>query len=450
MPEDHPRRVAVIGGGITGLASAYYLASEGCQVTVFEASDRLGGLGTYFEYDGLSLEQHYHVMLPSDEHLLPLLADLGLEDQVYWRDSELGFLQAGSLYPLNGPLDLLRFRPLAFPDRLRLGLTALYAGRFARPEPLDDITVAEWLTRCSGKRAFDKMWKPLLEAKFGDAYREVPALWYWSRFNREKGTEKEVKGYIHGGYRRITDTLVTELRGMGATVETGVRVEHLDLESSGPSAGKPRLLRNGEAQEFDHIVCTLPMVQTRQIAPDGHVSDWLKKSGSDLDYQGVLNVLVMLRRSAFPYYWTAVMDTDVIFRGIVETTRCIDISETGGRHLVYLLNYLHRNDPQFGRSDADLIEEYVNNLLRVAPHLSRDDVLDTHVFRAPFVEPLYSLGYEKRKPPHELVPGRVFLANTAQIYPDVTSWNSSVGVAKRVSNLLLEAEPSRSLVEEAA
>jgi hypothetical protein len=72
------------------------------------------------------------------------------------------------------------------------------------------------------------------------------------------------------------------------------------------------------------------------------------------------------------------------------------------------------------------------------------------VFRAPFVEPLYSLGYEKRKPPHELVPGRVFLANTAQIYPDVTSWNSSVGVAKRVSNLLLEAEPSRSLVEEAA
>ena len=449
MPETHRQRVAVIGGGITGLACAYYLAREGCQVTLLEATDRLGGLGTHFEYDGLSLERHYHVMLPSDEHLMPLLADLGLEDQVYWRDSELGFLQAGSLYPLNGPLDLLRFRPLRFPDRLRLGLTALYASRVARPGPLDDITVVEWLTRCSGKRAFEIMWRPLLEAKFGDAYREVPALWHWSRFNREKGTEKEVKGYIRGGYHHITETLAAALRSMGATIETGAPVDHMDLSNSDPRRGAPLLRRNHETREFDNVVCTLPMVQTRQIATGGLVSSWLQKTGSDIDYQGVLNVLVMLRQSAFPYYWTAVMDPDVIFRGIVETTRCIDTSETGGRHLVYLLNYLHRNDPQFGRSDDDLIEEYVDNLFRVAPHLGRDDVLDAHVFRSPFVEPLYTLGYDKRKPPHELVPGRVFLANTAQIYPDVTSWNSSVGVAKRVSRLLLESEAPVSLIEAA-
>lgn len=428
--------MAVIGGGITGLASAFFLAREGCRVTLLEATDRLGGLGTYFEYDGLSLEQHYHVMLPSDQHLLPLLEDLGLADRVYWRDSQLGFLNRGSLYPLNGALDLLRFKPLRFTDRLRLGLTGLYASRVARPKPLDDITVVEWLTRCSGRRAFEVMWKPLLEAKFGDAYREVPALWYWSRFNREKGTEKEVKGYVRGGYRRISETLATALRDMGAVIEMGTPVERLGLAAS----GRPVLRRRGEAQEFDHVVCTLPMVQTRQIAAGGLMAERLRESGSDIDYQGVLNVLVMLRRSAFPYYWTAVMDPDVPFRGIVETTRCLDLAETGGRHLLYLLNYVHRSDPLFARSDDELIREYVDALLRIAPQLDRDDVLDTRVFRAPFVEPLYTLGYGRRKPAHEVLPGRIYLANTAQIYPDVTSWNSSVGIARRVSRLVLDAD----------
>ena len=395
----------------------------------------------------MSLEQHYHVMLPSDEHLLPLLDELGIGDQVYWRNSELGFLQAGSLYPLNGAMDLLRFKPLGLTDRIRLGLTGLYASRVARPDPLDDVTVVEWLTRCSGKRAFEKMWRPLLEAKFGDAYREVPALWYWSRFNREKGTEKEVKGYVRGGYRHISDTLAKALRGMGARIETGVRADRLDL-SNGGIQGRPVLTCGGETQEFDHVICTLPMVQTRQLAAGGKISALLEGAGADIDYQGVLNVLVMLRQSAFPYYWTAVMDKDVTFRGIVETTRCIDIAETAGRHLVYLLNYVHRSDPLFARSDSDLIGEYVDTLLRLAPHLNRDDVLDTRVFRAPFVEPLYTLGYARRKPPHVLVPDRVYLANTAQIYPNVTSWNSSVGLARRVTRSLLETRAA-DLVEAA-
>ncbi len=66
------------------------------------------------------------------------------------------------------------------------------------------------------------------------------------------------------------------------------------------------------------------------------------------------------------------------------------------------------------------------------PDVSREDVTDAFVFKAPFVEPLYTPGYGSRKPPAELIPGRVFLATTTQIYPQVTSWNSSIGLAERV------------------
>jgi len=59
------------------------------------------------------------------------------------------------------------------------------------------------------------------------------------------------------------------------------------------------------------------------------------------------------------------------------------------------------------------------------------------VFRSPFVEPLYSVGYQRRTPPIALVPGRVYLATTAQVYPEVTSWNGSAGLARRVVDQML-------------
>ncbi|MGH8602382.1 MAG: hypothetical protein ACREXR_06285 [Gammaproteobacteria bacterium] len=45
------------------------------------------------------------------------------------------------------------------------------------------------------------MWKPLLEAKIGDGYPGIPALWLSSRMSREKNTKREIKGCLNRGYR---------------------------------------------------------------------------------------------------------------------------------------------------------------------------------------------------------------------------------------------------------
>lgn len=183
--------IAVVGGGIGGLVSAYLLAKAGARVTVtvYEASDQLGGLGTFFQYRNVSLERFYHCMLPSDRHLLGVLRELGLEDEIYWKETSFGFMRDGQLYGLNTPLELLRFSPLSLVDRIRVGLTGLW-GSVCSSNGLDDVTCVEWLTRISGHHAFETFWKPMLQAKFGDRYHEVPALWFWTRFNREKAVEK--------------------------------------------------------------------------------------------------------------------------------------------------------------------------------------------------------------------------------------------------------------------
>lgn len=443
-----PGRVAVVGGGISGLATAYRLASSGVPVSLFEASDRLGGLGGQFEHEGRRYDKFYHVILPTDEHLLELAGELGLGESVYWRETSLGFLYQRRMYPLGSPADLLRFDPVPFTDRIRLGLTALWAAHVARPEPLDEITVEDWLRRLSGRRAFDRLWRPLLEAKFGDAYRNIPALWYWASFNREKGTKKEIKGYIEGGYGALALSLVERARAAGAEIHTGCRVERVSLAEGNGGVGA-RI--GGEDRHFDRVVFCTPLSLVPGLADPATMGPYLGNLPLDLDHQGVINVLAMLRRPVSPYYWLPAVDCEVPFRGIVETTRVIREADAGGHHLVYLLNYVHRDTTEFARTDDDLAQSYVGGLLDLFPDLTRQDVHSTHVFRAPYVEPIWTPGYAKRVPPAELVQGRVYLATTAQVYPNVTSWNTSIGLATDVANrILASSEVSPASIEEVA
>ncbi len=422
--------VLVIGGGIAGLTSAHLLLRAGANVTVLEATPSFGGLGTTFRHREHNLDCFYHVVLPTDEHLIRLCSELGVRDRLYWREASLGFMYRRQLYPLRSPRDLLRFGVVPLRDRLRLGFTALYAAHLARSEGLDDITAETWLTRLSGRRAFGRLWRPLLEAKFGAAYSQIPALWYWASFKREKGTGPEVKGYPRLGYHGLTDALVSSLREAGGQLLENKPVERLELDSN----GRPVVTTAEGETQYDRVISTVPLVQLRGICGNGKLGDQLASTDPGIDYQGVMNVLVLLDRPLTSHYWMPVVESETPFDGIVETTQVLDSEDTGGYHLVYLLNYVHRDEPLFNRDPEQVIDEYVSALLNLFPDLSRDSIKARYLFKAPFVEPLYSPGYGSRKPPAELVPGRVYLATTAQVYPRVTSWNSSAAVAEEAVN----------------
>ncbi|SFE53259.1 FAD-dependent oxidoreductase [Nitrosomonas sp. Nm166] len=427
-------RIAVVGGGIGGLVAAYWLAKSGARVTVYEASDQLGGLGTFFQYRNVFLERFYHCMLPSDRHLLGVLRELGLEDQIYWKETSFGFMRDGRLYGLNTPLELLQFSPLSLADRIRVGLTGLW-GSVCSSKGLDDVTCVEWLSRLSGRRAFEIFWKPMLQAKFGDRYHEVPALWFWTRFNREKGGGKsECKGYIHGGYRRIIDTLADSIKAHGGTVKLQAPVEKLDLAEDG-------LLTVHVAQDtpevFDRAVITAPIFFLRKAMANGRLASVAGQIDTEIDMQGVVNAVLMLRRGFTKHYWVATIDEETPFQGIVESTTLLEKTDTAGVHLAYLMNYVHRTEPRFHQSDAEILEAYVAGLKRLFPDFQDEDVIDRFVFRAPFVEPLYTTGYQQRKPPTVLLSGKLYLATTTQVYPEVTSWNGTVGLVRKVIDELL-------------
>lgn len=75
------KKVIVIGAGIAGLATAYRLTQEGCDVTVLESKNRVGGRLFTFQWEGFHVEFGAHFVTGADRLLLQLVQALELEEE---------------------------------------------------------------------------------------------------------------------------------------------------------------------------------------------------------------------------------------------------------------------------------------------------------------------------------------------------------------------------------
>jgi len=424
------KRIGILGGGIAGLTSAYYLQKHGHTPVILEGSDRLGGIGTHFEHRGTTLDRFYHVILDSDADLCGLLAELGISDRLVWAETGMGFHLGGTLYGFNSPADLLRFRALSMADRIRTGLGAAYITKLKRHAlDLDDVQAGEWLRSIFGRSVFDRIWMPLLRAKFGDHVDTVPAYWVWNTLNREKNGDQEVKGYMRGGYRGLTETLRDVVLAQGgeirldstvAAVGSNGRVVHVDVA--------------GKAEDFDAVVSTLPLPLLSRVARGALAS---QVPLPDLKYQGCVNALVVLKQQLERFYWTIVVDPRFAFQGVVETTHVIPSEWIGGRHLVYTMNYCDAGSETYQRPDDLVKKQALEGLAAIYPKFRTEDVEEVYVFRAPHVEPVWSVGYLRKRPLPRVGDSRVYVSTTAQAYPRVTAWNTSVGLARETVDALV-------------
>ncbi|HEX8251410.1 MAG TPA: FAD-dependent oxidoreductase, partial [Pyrinomonadaceae bacterium] len=165
-------KIAIVGSGFLGLTLALRLAESGNQVTVFESAAEIGGLASAWQIGDVVWDKHYHVTLLSDSHTRKIVSELGLENEFKWVETKTGFYTDGKLVSMSNALEFLKFPPLGLTGKFRLGATIFYASRVKDWKHLEKIPVEQWLTKLSGRRTFEKMWKPLLKAKLGEAYRE--------------------------------------------------------------------------------------------------------------------------------------------------------------------------------------------------------------------------------------------------------------------------------------
>ncbi|MBA2504675.1 MAG: FAD-dependent oxidoreductase, partial [Thermoleophilaceae bacterium] len=226
-------KVAIIGGGVGGAAAALRLRQAGQEVSLYEASPQLGGLLASLKVGGEYIERYYHHVFPHEDRVQYLIDEVGLE--LEWLPSTMGVYRDGRVWPFDGARDLLGFKPISLPNRIRLGVASQLLVRQKHVTRHDDLPAYEWLEKASGRQAAEAMWKPLLRGKFGPAAPNVPAGWMLGRFKQRDGARKagkgELLGYMPGGFHRLFAALDERLRKEGVDVRVDTRVESIDVEN---------------------------------------------------------------------------------------------------------------------------------------------------------------------------------------------------------------------------
>ena len=433
------RRAIVIGGGPAGLIAAHRLAKAGVDVTLLESAAELGGLASCFEFQGVRIERYYHFVCKGDDHLVAVLAELGLGHKLRWRDSRMAYFVDGRLYPFLTPLDLLRFRPLSPVDRLRAGI-ALKLTQRMREQDLAEQKAVAWLTRMFGARAYRVIWEPLMRFKFAEHAPEISAAWIWARMVRLSRSRtsawREELGYLEGGSATVLDALARELWRRGARLRINAPVERILVE-----AGSVRGVRvGGETLPAECVISTVTPARLPQLVPElgGAYAENLAR----IPAIGIFCLFLRLSRQVTPFFWVNTHDARVPFAGMIEYTNLNPLPELEGDRVLYVPQYLSAADPRYAQSDADVIRSYTDALALIQPGFDRSWIRFAAVFRDRFAQPICLSDYRTTTPSVATPIGNLFLTDSCQLHPHDRTISGSFGLGLEAARLALAGLPA--------
>ena len=176
-------RVVIIGGGISGLSTAYYLSKTGIASTIIEPRDYLGGVIRTERVEGCVLEQGPDSFLSTKPAALELIEEVGLGDDVIGSNdhSRKTYIKKyGRLVVMPDGLMMMvptKIMPIARSPLFGIG-TKMRMGRewFRKPAgSMPDRSVAEFVADHYGQEAVDYLAEPLLSGIYGGDPRELSA-----------------------------------------------------------------------------------------------------------------------------------------------------------------------------------------------------------------------------------------------------------------------------------
>lgn len=433
------RGIAIIGGGIAGLTAAYDLAQQpDVAVTVYEGSDYLGGLAAGFKgragWDW-PLEQFYHHLFTNDDAIIGLTREIGLGDALAIHDPVTAFFIQGKTYPLDTPLRVLQFPLLPLVDRLRMGMAIAYL-RYHPQRPwqrFDKLLADEWLARWMGRRAYNLLWQPMLQGKFGAHYAEVNLAWFWARIVKRTPN----LGYYRGGFQTFIDGLAAAARQRGATVRTGARVLGVRPISQAGGAGGYVVEVAGEAPaQYDVVLSTVSPGLMQRLVPD-LPGDYLGELGALKSMGAVVTTVALKQPLMREVYWANIPKREGLpFLALVEHTNMIDPAHYGGDHLIYIGDYLDPEHRYFELSEDELLAEFMPHFAKFNPNFRPDWISGAWVHKAKYAQPVPPVGYAAMIPAVRTPLDGLYFASMSQVYPWDRGTNYAVEMGRRVATMI--------------
>jgi len=169
---------------------------------------------------------------------------------------------------------------------------------------------------------------------------------------------------------------------------------------------------DGRRESFDKVVCTSPVDVLRRLAGNDllHVT----RQGADVEYLGVVCLILVTRRPITPYYVLNIADSRVPFTGVIGMSTVVAPQETAGLHLTYFPKYVLSDDPLLKEPEETIRRDFLKGVELMYPDLAGEDIVGAHINRAVKVQPLQVLGYSTMVPRVTTLSQDFYVLNTSQ------------------------------------
>ena len=399
------KKIGIIGGGVSGLTAASLLKRKGCEVTLFEKSERVGGNIQTVEIDGFKIEYAPNSLLKSPR-LVNLIKDLNLEQQVLAAkaaNKKRYVLREGRLKSL--PMSLAKMAASDyFSWRAKL---RLLKEPFVKSKSPTDESVAAFFERRFGREIVERAADPFIAGIYAgnpenlsvrtafprlyELEKAHGSLLLGSIFSKSEKADKDFPRTFSfvNGVRTLTDALAENL---GESIKTVTKVLNIEKLADGKWLVKTEF----DEDIFDALIISTPAesaanlienldadlsAQLTQIyyPPVAMVFFGVKKESLETDLDGFGFLVPSFERRKI---------LGTIWNSAVFENRAPD-----GYHLLTTFVGGARNAKLFEKSDEELYEIVFDELknilgLREKPHF-------IHIKRWRKAIPQYLLGYEK-------------------------------------------------------
>jgi zeta-carotene desaturase len=271
--------IAIVGGGLAGLAAACALSANGFRVTLFERRPYLGGRASSYEHPGTGevVDNCQHVLFKLCTNLIDFYKTIGVEDKICWfermtfiepggRQSVLepGFLPA----PLSVTPSFLRFKFFDVKDKLVLSY-ALALLTMRSPED-DGTSFQDWLLRHrQTPAAIERFWKPILVSALSESLDRI-SVPYAAQVVRESMKSRDARRMgvptvpLTELYSAARDYIVHN--GGEVRLRNSVQAFQPITRESGVAGVRLKLLDSSE--EFDGAILAVPFDSLAKLLPD--------------------------------------------------------------------------------------------------------------------------------------------------------------------------------------
>jgi squalene-associated FAD-dependent desaturase len=283
-PDTHQKAVAIVGGGLAGLAAGCALADAGLGVTLFERRPYVGGRASSYEHPGTGevVDNCQHVLLGCCTNLIHFYECLGVKEKIRWFD-ELTFIEPGGRAsrmapsflpaPMHNVPAFLSAKMLNMKDKLAIARAMVEMSR-GLPEDSDENFLS-WLYRNKQtEQAIERFWKTVLVSALNEDLDRL-SVRYAAQVFRESFMKSAAAGKMGLPSIPLSDlygSAVEYIRARGGQVL--LRSSVTAIGSKEKSVG---VIGPAGEQQFDYVIVAAPFQNVGSILPADGAAEPIKQ-----------------------------------------------------------------------------------------------------------------------------------------------------------------------------